>query len=116
MITNKGLNNMAVAYSSVPGYLVVGSGGGVVSNTSVVLSGEFDRIALDSLDVMDNTVRFYGSRSGVVANDDLVTNLGLTVSGVLGTSDLEAGNLLGSLIHSSDFDIGVEFWFTFNRS
>lgn len=116
MITNRALNSMANGYRNVPAYLVVGSGGDEVLATDDVLSGEFERIELDSFDVVDNSVRFYGSRSGSLVGDDLITNLGVTQSSSLGSSDLEAGSLISSLIHSSDFDLSTEFWFTFERS
>jgi hypothetical protein len=116
MITNNGLNRIATAYSSVPAYLLVGSGNVEVLGTDTALVGEFERLALDSFDVTDNTVKFYGSRSSVVASDDVITNFGLGIAAGVGSSDLQVANLISSLVHSTDFDIGVEFWFTFNRA
>lgn len=115
MITNEGLNSMATAYGSIPTHLVVGSSDVEIVATDNFMTGEFERIELDSYDVVDNTVKFYGKRLGVIASDDVITNFGLVRSGTLGTSDLESANLISSLIHSTDFDIEVEFWYTFNR-
>lgn len=116
MITNKGLNSIAKAYKEIPAYMVVGSSDTTITSGTDILPGEFERLSIDSTEVVDNTVKFYGSRSGVTANDDLISGFGLTLSDTLGTSDLEVGNLISSLVHSTDFDIECEFWFTFERA
>jgi hypothetical protein len=115
MITNSMLNEIATSFSSVPTHLVVGSEGVTVLASDVILTGEFERIGLDSNAVDGATVKFYGSRSSVVANNDLINNLGLVKSGSLGSSDLLVGSLITSLLHTTSFDLGVEFWFTFSR-
>jgi len=115
MITENGLNEIAKGFRNIPTHLVVGSTDIDILPTDVVLSGEFERSVLSSNAVEGGTVKFYGSRLGVVANNDLINGLGLVLSSSLGSSDLLVGNLTSSFLHTTSFDISVEFWLTFHR-
>lgn len=115
MITDKMLNEVAKVTESIPSYMVLGSSDVEVTSGTLVLPGEFERNELDSSVVDEATVKFYGSRSGAVASDDLVSGIGVTIGGSLGSEDLLSGRIISSLLHTSDFDLGFEFWFTFER-
>lgn len=120
MINDNLLNGLATYLSggslTIPSYLAFGSTYINVNAGDIVTSGEFDRNALDSDSVTSNTVKFYGSRGSGEANNEVITNIALVNSSTLrGSSDIQANALIGSLIHTTSFDVGVEFWITFSR-
>lgn len=120
MINDNLLNGLATYLSggslTIPSHLAFGSTYIVVTAGDVVTSGEFDRNALDSDSVASNTVKFYGTRSSAEAGNEIITNIALVNSGTLrGSNDIQANTLIGSLVHTTNFDVGVEFWITFNR-
>lgn len=120
MINNRLLNGAASLLAgnsfTIPGYLAFGSTSATLTATDIITSGEFDREALISKTSDNNIVKYIGSRTGVGANNEIINVISLVNSGTAyGSSDICANMLIPSLIHSSDFDVGAEFWFTLNR-
>jgi len=120
MINNNYLNGLAklmtgVSYN-IPSYLAFGSTTGTLTATDLVTSGEFDRNALDSTEQIDYVAKFIGRRLSTEAGDERINVIGLHNSGVPGSSgNLQANMLVSSLLHTSDFDVEVEFWVKHER-
>jgi hypothetical protein len=115
MINNNLLNGIASllgaeAYT-LPSHLAIGSTTGILSAADTVTSGEFDRNALDSDVVTNNLIKFVGRRLSTEANNEVVNIISLVNSNTLfGTGDIQAAFLVPSLVHTTNFDIDVEFW------
>jgi len=114
----KGLAKLGVGESfSIPSHLAFGSDSADLSATDIITSGEFDRNVLTSVYSDDFVMKFVGGRTAAEANGELIQNVGLHNTGVLQSSgDLLANFLVASLLHTTDFDVEVEFWVEVKRS
>lgn len=102
---------------TIPTHLAFGSTDMVLEPTNTITSGEFDRNILDSLSVTDNTVKYYGGRIAVEADNETINNISLVNSATLrGSADIQSNFLVPSLVHTTNFDISVEFWFNVQRA
>lgn len=100
----------------IPSHLAFGSTTGIITATDIETSGEFDRNVLDTTSRTINLVKYIGTRTSAEASDELIRTVGLHNDSTLASSDnLQANFLLGSLIHSTDFAVQVEFWMKFIR-
>jgi len=101
----------------IPSYMAFGSTTGTLTAVDLVTSGEFDRNALDSVERIGSTAKFIGSRSSVEANNEVINVVGLhNVVTLASSGNLQANFLVASLVHTSDFDVEVEFWVQHNRA
>lgn len=121
MINDNLLNGVASLLAggsyTIPSNLAFGSTSGVLTAQDVITSGEFDRNTLSTYSSTNNLVKFIGSRLSTEANNQVVNIISLTNSNTLGgSSDIQASFLVPSLIHTTSFDINVEFWININRS
>lgn len=102
---------------TIPSHLAFGSTTGTLTSADLVTSGEFDRNALSTPDVATNVVKYIGSRSSVEGDNTYINVIGLhNTSTPYSSGDLQANFLVPSLLHTTSFDIEVEFWVSFNRS
>jgi hypothetical protein len=107
---------MAGESYTIPSHMAFGSTFGTLTANDISTSGEFDRNALDSLSTTNNIVKFVGRRLSTEASDETIQLVGLhNASGLASTGNLQANVLLSSLIHTTDFDLEVEFWMQFER-
>ena len=118
MINNNLLQGVAALLAgssyTIPSHLAFGSTTGTLTAADIITSGEFDRNALDSKTTTGATARLSGGRISTEANNEQVAMVGLHNSATLSSSNnLQAAFLVSSLIHTTSFDIDVEFWFTF---
>lgn len=106
------LNNEAF---TLPSYLAFGSTLITPSNTDTSVAGEFDRNAVTS-SRSTNTIKYSGSRLATEASNEVIYNTALVNSGTLRSSgNIMANTVIASLVHSTNFDIDIEYWFTINR-
>lgn len=120
MINDNILNGVAQLLSggsyTIPSYLAFGSTTGTLTAQDIVTSGEFDRNALDSDSASANVVKYIGKRLSTEANNEYVNVIGLHNASTLASSgNLQANFLVPSLLHTTSFDINVEFWFSIER-
>ena len=120
MINDNYLNAAATLLSgvmtSVPSALAFGSTVVTLTTTDVYVPGEFDRNVLDSLNSTNNTVRYIGTRNSPEAHNEMIQQIALVASSTLMSSNNIYSNfLVSSLVHTTSFDISVEYWFTVNR-
>jgi len=119
MINNNFLEGLAKMLNgesyTVPNYMAFGSTLITPTSADTSVAGEFDRNATTS-SRSTYTVKFVGSRTAAEANNETLYNTALVNSSVLYSSgNVQANTVIASIIHSSTFDIDVEYWFTINR-
>lgn len=121
MINDNYLNGMAKlavgeAYT-IPSHLAFGSTTGTITSADLVTSGEFDRNALDSDSQSTNVAKYIGSRSSATAGNEYINVISFVNSSTLrGSGDIQSNFLISSLLHTTSFDVEVEWWVSFNRS
>jgi hypothetical protein len=102
---------------TIPSYLAFGSTTGTLTATDVVTSGEFDRNALDTVSKSSNSVTFTGARLGGEATSETINVISLVNTSTLaGSNDVMSNFLVSSLIHTTSFDITVQFTYTISGS
>ena len=121
MINDNFLNGMASLAGgqsyTLPSHLAFGSTTGTLTSADLITSGEFDRNAVSTPVVATNVVKFIGSRSSVEGDNNYINVIGFHNSGTAYSSgNLQTNFLVPSLLHTTSFDIEVEFWISFNRS
>lgn len=120
MINNNLLTGIAKMLAgesyTIPSYLAFGSTTGTITATDTSASGEFDRNALDSDDRTDYTIKYIGRRLSTEAGSETINNVALVNSSTLAsTGNIQANALIASLVHTTSFDVDVEFWITISR-
>ena len=100
---------------TLPSYMAFGSTNIVVSATDTSIAGEFDRNPVTSTR-STNLIKFTGSRLATEANNQIIYNTALVNSSTMyAGSTIMANTVIASFIHTTDFDIDVEYWFTIER-
>ena len=120
MIYNNYLNGVAIKMTggsyTIPSHMAFGSTTGTLTATDIVTSGEFDRNALDSATQVDYVAKFVGRRLSTEANSEVINVAGLHNTSTLASSgNLQTNMLIASLVHTTDFDVEVEFWVKHER-
>lgn len=120
MINDNYLNGVALKMANgsytIPSHLAFGSTTGTLTAADIITSGEFDRNPLSTIEANSNIVKYIGNRLSVEASNEIINVIGLhNASGLASTGNVQANMLLPALVHTTAFDINVEFWFTFNR-
>jgi len=120
MINNNYLMGLAQLMNgesyTIPSYLAFGSTTGTLTAADTVTSGEFDRNILSSTPRSGTVAKFVGSRSAAEANSEVVNVVSLVnASGLGGSGDVQSNFLVASLIHTTSFDVDVEFWVEHKR-
>jgi hypothetical protein len=123
MITDYFLNEVAKGINNetfvVPAYQAVGTGSVTAINTTdTALTGEIgSRIALSGTRT-NNSITFSGTRSGASVLDstsgDTLTNVGILAVATSGT--LLQGVVIGTITHTTSFDIEFTNSITVNRA
>lgn len=90
---------------AVPSHLAFGSTEVTPGATDTSIPGEFDRLALDSVGVVNNVVTFSVIRTGATAANEYINVIGLFNDATAG--DLCVENVVTSLLHTSNFDVEV---------
>lgn len=112
MINNNflyGLCDLAIGNTvSIPSYLAMGSGSGILSSGDTVTSGEFSRGALTSKTRSGNLMKFIHLRPSTSAVSTPINVIGLMNSSTGG--DLWANMLTSSILQTTSFDIDFEIW------
>lgn len=112
MINNYTLEQLSKAFNgesfTVPSYIAFSSTTKTLSPSDTSLGGELDRSVLSNTRV-DNVVTFTGIRSGanVTGSGDIIKSMGLFASSTAGTVMPQA--LVPNVLHSSTFDLEVEW-------
>lgn len=100
----------------IPSHLAFSSDEVTINETDSSLSGEAgSRIALETPEIVNNTITFIGVRSSVVppSGGTYLNASGLFTSDLVG--ELWATTLIPSLLHTSSFDLEVRHSVRFNR-
>lgn len=101
----------------IPSHMAFGSTTGTLTANDVVTSGEFDRNAIDSANSTNNIAKIIGRRISSEAGSETIRLVSLTNSStVSGSNDIQGNFLTSSIIHTTDFDFEVEFWFKHERA
>ena len=101
---------------TIPAYLAFGSTTGTLAAADTITSGEFSRTALTSTAQSVAIAKFIGSRSSASANNEYINMVGLHNAATLRSSgNLQGAFLVASLLHTTAFDVGVEFWIEATR-
>lgn len=116
MINDYMLNSLATLVSggsvTVPTYMAMSSSSVISGDLGASVPAEWDRLSgLSSTE--DNEVTLTFTRSGVSANGETVQSLWLTDSSSGG--NVWAGNLTTSFLHTSNFDLSIEYKLSFTR-
>ncbi len=120
MINDNYLNGLASLMAGtsydLPGWMAFGSTTGTLTANDLVTTDEFDRNALDSSSTTNNIVKMVGRRLGTTAAGETIRNVG--VHNIV-TDDssgyLQLNMLTSGIVHTSDFDLEVEFWVKHER-
>ena len=120
MINDEYLNGLAklmIGESfTIPSYVAFGSTSYTLSGQDNSIQGEFDRIILSSTNRSNNLAKFICSRSSSDAGNETINVVELVNSASLGSSgNLQVAFLISSLVHTTDFDLEVEFWVNHER-
>ena len=99
----------------IPSHMAFGSTFGTLTGADIITSGEFDRVSLSTGERSGAIAKHIGLRSSASASSDgdLIQVVGIHTSSAGG--DLWTNMLLSSLLHTTDFDVEVEMWGTFER-
>lgn len=100
---------------NIPSYMAFGSDSTTISAADEVISGEFERNPLDSSESSLNVAKFLFNRSSAVANNEYINVVGLHNSSS-GSGNLMAAFAVSSLLHTSDFDVDIEYWVRHQRA
>lgn len=101
---------------NIPAYMAFGSTTGTLTAADTVTSGEFDRNALTSTSRTDNIAKYSCTRTSTEANNEYINVVGLhNSSGLASSGNLVANMLVASLLHTTAFDVDIEFWISVSR-
>jgi len=121
MINNKYLNDVAgrmcgIISIQIPSYFVISSSETLSSLNadSSDMPGEYDRNSLSTPVVTGNIAKYNGARYTIEAgNDNWINGLGLFPSS--SGADMQTYLLVPSILHTSTYDLLIEYYITFER-
>lgn len=109
MINDDGLNITAAllggSSAPIPAYTAFGSTEITPQTTDTSIPGEFDRIAFDSIGIVNNQVTYSAIRTGATASNEYINSVGFLTSSTGGLLFSEA--TVASLLHTTNFDVEV---------
>lgn len=119
MINNNFLEGIAKLLNNesytLPIAIAFGSTSIVTGASDTIVSGEFSREESTSTR-NTNTIKFVATRVAGDATGETLYNTALVNSSTLYSSDnIQANVCIPSILHTSDFDIDIEYWITINR-
>ena len=110
----EGLAKLVVGESvTIPSHMAFGSSNDDLTASDTTLAGEFDRISLETGETNGTIAKIIGVRSSVDADDETVFDIGLFNAASNG--NLWSATLISSLLHTTDFDLEVQFWIEHQR-
>jgi len=122
MINNKYLNDIAgrmcgIITIPIPSYFVISSSETLSSldADSSDMPGEYDRNLLSTPSVTGNVAKYSGYRYTIEAGNNNWIN-GISLFPSTTGADMQAYLLVPSILHTSTFDLIVEYYITFERA